>query len=541
VGHAAQEITALVENLAEIDLAMMCAKYAEDIRASEPELLPLFPGRGNHPGSTIRLRQARHPLLNPEKVVPIDVELDQETYSVIITGPNTGGKTVTLKTVGLMVLMAQSGMHIPAQSGSAISAFCDVYADIGDEQSIEQSLSTFSGHISNIVRILRHANSESLVLFDELGAGTDPLEGAALARAIMSSLVNKSVTCLVATHYPELKTYAHATPGVVNASMEFDVTTLSPTYHLNLGLPGRSNALLIAERLGLDAEIIQDARTELDPADLRSEDLLDEIHHQRELAGQARQAAEEARDEALRQRKSLENRLEKIEDERLNVIDHARRQAETELEEVRLEIGEIRLLLNRIRQPLKPVKELLDQVELIEEKVQKPERRRKTKEGKQQPLKVGSRVRLRSLRMEGVVISLGSEDAEVQAGALRVRVRLDELLSPAEVEPAREVVKNTREIPPSEKVGIADHQSPGMEIDLRGMRAEDALVKLENYLDDAVLAGMPFVRIIHGKGTGRLREVVRQALRHTPHITGWKSGMDNEGGDGVTVARIQDN
>jgi len=227
--------------------------------------------RPGHPGSVIRLVHARHPLLPSEKVVPIDVELDDNTFAVVITGPNTGGKTVTLKTVGLLALMTQSGMHIPAQSGSSLSIFDDIFADIGDEQSIEQSLSTFSGHITNIIRIFKQANPAVLVLLDELGAGTDPQEGAALARSLLSNLVERAIPCLVATHYPELKAFAHGTPGAVNASMEFDLQTLRPTYRLTIGLPGRSNALLIAERLGLPPEIIQDARSAIDPSDLRAE------------------------------------------------------------------------------------------------------------------------------------------------------------------------------------------------------------------------------------------------------------------------------
>ena len=252
VADASQELETMVEAMAALDLACMCAKYAEDLHATEPELVAITPTAvSQHPGSTIHLVRARHPLLEPSSVVPIDVVLDGETYALIITGPNTGGKTVTLKTIGLLALMAQSGLHIPAQSGSRLSIFKDIFADIGDEQSIEQSLSTFSGHITQLVSILKKADSQSLVLLDELGAGTDPQEGSALAMAVLTHLLARSITCMVATHYPELKAYAHTTPHVVNASVEFDLQTLRPTYHLTIGLPGRSNALLIAERLGL--------------------------------------------------------------------------------------------------------------------------------------------------------------------------------------------------------------------------------------------------------------------------------------------------
>ncbi len=275
---------------------------------------------------------------------------------MVITGPNTGGKTVTLKTVGLMVLMAQSGLHIPARSGSALSIFQNIFADIGDEQSIEQSLSTFSGHITNIVRILRRADPRTLVLLDELGAGTDPQEGAALARAILSDLVERRITCLVATHYPELKIYAHNTPGIINACMEFDLQTLRPTYQLTIGLPGRSNALAIASRLGLEKKIIETARNEIAPEELRAENLLNEIHHQRELARRAREKADQEKQSAERIRADLTARLEKIEDERRGVLEKARAQAQRETEDLYLEMEEIRRALTRARQPLEALK-----------------------------------------------------------------------------------------------------------------------------------------------------------------------------------------
>ena len=278
VGEHREELTYGLENLAMLDLIFAKAKYAEELNASEPilhELKDIKPRKSDpqpevqHPNS-ILLRKARHPLLDSANVVPIDVDPPPNTRAIIITGPNTGGKTVSLKTVGLLALMAQSGLHIPAQSGSELLCFHAVYADIGDEQSIEQSLSTFSGHITNIIRILKHIDNRSLVIFDELGAGTDPQEGAALARAIMTHLLESGCTTLVATHYPELKTFAHSTEGVVNASLEFDIKTLRPTYHLTIGLPGRSNALLIAQRLGLPQPIIESAKGEIHPDDLLS-------------------------------------------------------------------------------------------------------------------------------------------------------------------------------------------------------------------------------------------------------------------------------
>jgi DNA mismatch repair protein MutS2 len=540
VGEHAPELHAIVEALAELDLALMCAKYAEDLHAVEPMLVAYKNIRnGEHPGSTILLRHARHPLLDPKIVVPIDVELDERTFGVVITGPNTGGKTVTLKTVGLLALMAQSGLHIPAQSGSTLSLFEDIYADIGDEQSIEQSLSTFSGHITNIVRILRQASRRTLVVFDELGAGTDPQEGAALARAILAHLVEKRIPCLVATHYPELKAYAHSTPGVVNASLEFNLQTLRPTYHLTIGLPGRSNALAIAERLGLPGEIIQAARTMINPTDLRAEDLLDEIHHQRDLARKARGEAEQTRARLNQESLALNARLEKIEDERQKILDQARSQAEAELESVHAELDEVRRALARARQPVEALKPLQETVETLQETVEQPVNRRTVSRpatGTPRPLRPGDKVRVRSLQADGIVSALGENEVEVMIGSLRVRSR------PADVQRAQVAETETPPPPQRSVTGSATapfHPSPGLELDLRGQRAEDALDALDRYLESAAMAGLPWVRIIHGKGTGRLRVVVREALRASPHVSTFENGGDKEGGDGVTVAHLQ--
>jgi DNA mismatch repair protein MutS2 len=545
VGRNAEWMLEILASMAQLDLALMCAKYGEDLRAVEPLLVTARAATKDHPGSTIRLFQARHPLLDPAKVVAIDVDMDLNTFGLVITGPNTGGKTVSLKTVGLLVLMAQSGLHIPAQSGSTLSLFEDVYADIGDEQSIEQSLSTFSGHITNIVRILARASARTLVLLDELGAGTDPQEGAVLARALLAHLVAQKIPCLVATHYPELKAFAHATPGIVNASMEFDLETLRPTYHLSMGLPGRSNALLIAERLGLPAAILTDARRELDPADLRAEDLLDEIHRQRDLTRQHRQAAEQMRAEVEQTRKTLAERLEKVEDERLAMLNRARAEAEREVAELRQELQTVRRSLERARQPLDAIKALQQQVESLEDEIQQPVDRRQVAPLTPAPLKTGQRVRLRSLNMEGILTAIGEADVEVQLGALRVRARLNDIQrsgSPEQPGQAAAVarVEDRRKEKPSGASNQALRSSPGMELDLRGQRAEDALDRLAQYLDAAYLSGMPFVRIIHGKGTGRLRQAVREALRASPHIKRFEHGLEGEGGDGVTVAHLME-
>jgi DNA mismatch repair protein MutS2 len=542
VGIHADEILQTVDTIAELDLAFAKSKYADDLHATEPALLPMRPARdSHHPGSTIRLYQARHPLLDPQNVVAVDVELDLQTYAIVITGPNTGGKTVTLKTVGLLALMAQAGLHIPANSGSEISAFDNIYADIGDEQSIEQSLSTFSGHITNIIRILQQADRRSLIILDELGAGTDPQEGAALARALLTHLLDRGITTLVTTHHPELKAYAHTTPGVVNASVEFDLETLRPTYHLTIGLPGRSNALAIAQRLGMPAEIIASARTELSPTDLRAEDLLDEIHRQRDLSRQARLSAEQARDQAEKLRLELTDRLEKIEDERRQVLERARSEAGEEIQLLQNELRELRRLLARARQPLDALQVVEQKVAALEESVEMPVERQVPSLGDSilnRPIRLGDKVRLRTLNTQGVVTSIGEEEAEIQVGVLRVRTRLSDVRPLAESDQAaRPEPSPAMDYPKASTTDLP--ASPGFELDLRGRRADDALEALERYLDSAYLAGLPFVRIIHGKGTGKLRQAVRQALQDHPQVGSFEAGGDKEGGEGVTVAKLK--
>ena len=540
VGAEAEAISGMITALAKFDFHLMCAKYAEDLHACEPLLRLVSPPRdAHHPGTIIKLYKARHPLLDAEKVVPIDVDLDPATFALVITGPNTGGKTVTLKTVGLMILMAQCGLHIPAGSGSELSFFDDIFADIGDEQSIEQSLSTFSGHITNIVRILGKARTKTLVLLDELGAGTDPQEGSALARAILLHLVEKRVPCLIATHYPELKTLAHATPGVVNASMEFDLKTLRPTYHLTIGIPGRSNALLIARRLGLPEEILDNAKSMIDPSELVSDDLLNEIHHQREVARKARSSADRDRSLASNLRQELTLRLERIEDERRAVLEQAREQAEQELAELRKEIEELRRQSRQSRQPQSEFSEIKQRVEALEKQVEKkPQPAVITHDDQEWQLKPGSKVKVRTLKLEGVITAINTDDVEVRVGNLRVRVKPGEL-APVAVS-AEQVVTTPAPSPARNTAATPFRPSPGMELDLRGMRADDALDKLDAYLPEAYASGMPFVRIIHGKGTGRLRVVIREALRDSAYVSTYEEGGDKEGGEGVTVAHLNE-
>src|SRR5215208_3509850 len=425
IGEHREEFNYGVENLAMLDLIFAKAKYAEELKASEPTLHQL--SANSYPRSVknqkqepntesrrlIRLLDARHPLLVQDTVVPIDVDPKPGTHAIVITGPNTGGKTVSLKTVGLLALMAQSGLHIPAQSGSEIPFFHAVFADIGDEQSIEQSLSTFSGHITNIIRILKQIDARSLVIFDELGAGTDPQEGAALARAILNFLLETGCTTLVATHYPELKTCAHSTEGVVNASLEFDIKTLRPTYHLTIGLPGRSNALLIAQRLGLPQPIIDSAKGEINPEDLRADKLLDDIRKERNRTSRERQKLEKARDRLEAQTKEIEKRLEKIEDERREVLAKARAEGELEVAVLRSNIDSLKSQLKKAKQPLDAIKTIEEEIKKIEQKIEAPVERRQTVERGQsssvisRPLSLGERVTVSTLNTEGVVTALG--------------------------------------------------------------------------------------------------------------------------------------
>jgi DNA mismatch repair protein MutS2 len=541
IGVHAEHITQMVRALAELDLSLMQAKYADDIDANEPILVPVKEDLPDHPGCTIRLYQARHPLLPAQSVVPIDVVLDEQTFSMVITGPNTGGKTVTLKTVGLLILMAQTGLHIPVLSGSILSIFKNVFADIGDEQSIEQSLSTFSGHITNIIRILPQSNEHTLLLLDELGAGTDPQDGAAIAQGILTYLIQRRIPNLIATHYPELKSFAHLTPGTTNASVDFDLKTLRPTYHLTIGLPGKSNALLIAERLGLPGEILESARAQRNPLDLRSEDLLEEILRQRENARQERIEAEKMRKDAQELRRALEKRLDNIEEERLAVLNEARQEISQEIAEVEEELESLRRLIKKRREASEEVKELQTQLEDVKAELSHQAKRTTTRQKRpKRKYKVGDRVRLRSLGMNGVITSIDDdEEVEVQAGALRVRAQT------ADLQIVSEGGKNetTGETEPASlsydgRVSVI-HPSPGLELDLRGSKSDEARDRLQAYLEDAYLAGLPMVRIIHGKGTGKLRETVREVLQRSKRVKSWEAGLENEGGEGVTVARMR--
>jgi DNA mismatch repair protein MutS2 len=535
VAVLADELAWTVEALAELDLSFAKARYANALDATAPVIVPFKgPQTAQHPGSTLNLRQARHPLLNPAKVVPIDVYLGDDYFILVITGPNTGGKTVALKTVGLMSAMAQCGLYLPAADGSALSVFEGIYADIGDEQSIEQSLSTFSAHLTNIIDILDRASPQSLLLLGELGAGTDPVEGSALARALLTHLLGRRITTLVATHYSELKAFAHTTPGVENASVEFDVETLAPTYRMRIGLPGRSNAFAIAERLGLPSGIVRAAQALISPEDLKTESLLAEIQQAHREAAAARDEAVRAQHRATEQERRLVARLATIEAERANILGEARAQARQELDVVSGEIEALRVeIANRQRQPSLSDEWLTQARTRLAEKEKKMAAPLPLSPARAVRLPgeigVGDTVWVAGLGTTGQVTALDGDSAEVQVGAFGVRVQQDDLERRAAPQPAE---------PEATGLSAGLRPSPGIELDMRGQRVEEALLRLDKYLDDAFLGGLPFVRIIHGKGTGTLRQAVQQRLRSHPLVKSQRLGEDGEGGTGVTIAYL---
>jgi len=536
VGSHTSEIQANVRALSMLDFTFACARYADDLSASEPVLKEFQSGNDASPNTIFKFIQARHPLLDPKTVVAIDVALEKGTYALVITGPNTGGKTITLKTAGLLALMAQSGLHISARSGSETCVFRDVFADIGDEQSIEQSLSTFSGHITNIVRILKLAGRKTLILMDELGAGTDPQEGSALARAILTYLMRRRAPSLIATHYPELKAFAHSAEGALNASVEFDLKSLRPTYRLLTGIPGRSNALEIARRLGLDEEIIQDARGMIDPSELRTDDLIDEIHRQLENARQARSEADQVHQDAEILKSQLYEKLAAIDEERLKVLETAREEARLDLEELRAQIESLRRETEKPVVAISKKKELRRYVQGLENKLIEPLESESLQIIQPRTLRAGDRVYVHSLKTDAIVLDIFENEIEVQVGKMRLKTEYSNI-SRSKTGKPEGTIEMEAELYGKENKALF-HPSPGSELHLRGMRAEEAVSKLERYIEDAFSAGLPFVRIVHGKGTGTLRQLVRQALSESSLVSRWENAMDNEGGGGVTIAHL---
>lgn len=558
----------VVERMAELDLILAKGRYAIQLEAVEPdfvdwrtfpELKPpkhanerakwTPPPRNPHPGSTIWVKGARHPLLDQATVVATDLLLDEDTFLVLITGPNTGGKTVSLKTTGLMTLMAQSGLHVPAIE-ARLTVFDNVFADIGDEQSIEQSLSTFSGHVTNIIRVLDKVDDRSLVIFDELGSGTDPAEGAALAQAIVNFLRDKGATTFVATHYPELKLYASQTRGATNASLLFDIETLSPTYEMTIGIPGKSNAIAIARRLGLEETILDDSLKLLGAGNNKTDTLLDSIYDIRDKASAQEAQTRLALKEATDLRGALKKRLDEIELEREQVLDEARKEGLTELDQLRTELRKIRRQLREGRRDsntssseglsLNALKDVNKTITAMEEELTEPrpdsseERARKKAKRLRKTLQVGDIVLVKTLGSQGEIVSLAKKEAEIAVGRLHMRAKLRDLELVAEKEEVEEEVS----VAPAGYTANTS-PSPGMELDIRGQRVEQGISQLESYLDSAALSGLPYVRIIHGKGTGRLRSAVRKALSKNTNVSSWEEGKDGEGGNGVTVAKLK--
>lgn len=531
VAEHADAIDYTVEMLAQIDLAFAKAKYSAETKA----VAPMIDTGSREQAPYLELIDARHPLLDPDAVVPISLELRRAFSILIITGPNTGGKTVSLKTVGLLALMAQSGLHIPAQAGSRLPVYSGVFADIGDEQSIAQSLSTFSGHLKNIIGILSAADSKSLLLLDELGAGTDPVEGAALARAMVENLLARKIPALIATHYAELKAFAHTTPGVQNASMEFDVETLAPTFRLILGLPGRSNAFAIATRLGLDRPIVERARENVGTNNLELETLLAELKKAREETAREQSRASAARENAERAAKQVRRELADTQRQRSEILRNTREQARAELDAARAELNRLKREWRETgvnRDTVKHAESDLEALSSASDALQPPPAPPRRIEPSRPPERifVGARVYVPSLNQYGDVVGVGS-DLVVQIGSFRMNLAPDQVEVQAPSAAPQQAAAQT-------SVVLPDVESPGLEVHLRGMRAEDALDTLEKYLDRAMLAGLPYVRVVHGKGTGTLRKLAREFLHASPLVTSYQTAEPNEGGEGVTIAKL---
>jgi DNA mismatch repair protein MutS2 len=528
VQEEAEHLQANVAALAELDLIAARARFGYQMKAVCPQLST---------DQTLRLKKARHPLISPEEVVPIDIEMGKRYRSVIITGPNTGGKTVTLKTVGLFALMVQSGIPIPAEEESTMPVFSGVFADIGDEQSIEQSLSTFSGHLRNIIRILKRIDEGSLVLFDELGAGTDPTEGAALAIAILEHVISRGSLVIATTHYSELKLFAHTHPQAVNASVEFDVETLRPTYRLLVGVPGRSNAFLISKRLGLPEELIQVAKQHLSSEENRLEEMISSLTAERKAAEEERIKAAELHREAEALYEDMRRQLDQWEEEKAKIKEKARMEAR---EIVRTAQREAEAVLKELREWAKQKPQDIKEHQLIEAKkrldqaVPDWELPKKTKKaaGKSRKIEVGDEVTVLSINQNGTVVEvLDNDEFQVQIGFLKMKIHRDGLEKRASAKPAPAVkIKSTV------KRSRTDVKP---ELDLRGKMVEEAILEIDSYLDKALLAGYKQVSLIHGKGTGALRTGVQEFLRKHRSVKGFRLGAHGEGGSGVTIVELR--
>ena len=524
---------ALLQNLelvTELDFVFAKGKLSVDMIATEP----VFNDRGY-----INIRKARHPLLNKDTIVPIDIYLGKDFNTLLITGPNTGGKTVSLKTLGLFTLMGQAGLHIPAFDNSELSVFDEVFADIGDEQSIEQSLSTFSGHMKNIVSILGEVTRFSLVLMDELGAGTDPTEGAALAISIIEHLKARHVKTAVTTHYSELKLYALQTEGIENASCEFDVDSLRPTYKLLIGVPGKSNAFAISRRLGLSEQIIEMAKETLSKEDKRFEDVITDLEISRKAVELEQERAEQYRQEAQALKGDFEQQKQKLAAQREKMLADAKEEARKVLSQAKADADYMLKEMSKAssagdKQSVEAARRLLKEslentgISLLDAEAEK----RKAPEN----LQIGEGVYIHSLSQKGVVTSIpdSSGDVMVKAGIMKVKANIKDL---SRIDATDTVSKVKKEAANKSRTIKAQHIRT--EVDLRGMLAAEAIEHCDKYLDEAYLSGLKQVSIIHGKGTGALRSAITAHLKKHPHVASYRLGTFGEGEHGVTVCELK--
>ena len=527
-----ESICTSYEMLVTLDVIFAKARLSLRMDGMEPEI------RTN---ATIELNRARHPLIDRKSVVPITVRLGTDFDTLIITGPNTGGKTVTLKTIGLLTLMAECGLHIPADHGSAVSVFTRVLADIGDEQSIEQSLSTFSSHMKNIVQIVEECDDETLVLFDELGAGTDPAEGAALATALIEFCRQCGSRVAATTHYAELKLYAMRTDGVMNASCEFDVETLRPTYRLLIGIPGKSNAFAISKRLGLSDLIIEQAKSYVNENDRNFEDVLNQLEQQRQQMENAKREAEKLRLETEQMRTKSEEYYAEIKREREKAVRSARAEAQAIIDNARRVSNEVAEELKQLRKQMKDSadvqgsnakqaelrRRLNEAEEEFSDKQKAPERPAPTRE-----IKVGDTVELLRFGTKASVLAINKDGSyQLQAGIMKVTAQPSEvyLIEETQQQAKKIIERSQREF---------RNAAARTELDLRGMSADEAVATLANFLDGAMLANLAQVRIIHGKGTGVLRKAVQEELKRNRAVKRYRLGVYGEGEDGVTIAEL---
>lgn len=533
----ATQLLADYELLTELDFIFARAAFAQTYNG----VAPLFNDDGR-----IHIRKGRHPLLDPKKVVPIDVRLGEDFRLLIVTGPNTGGKTVSLKTVGLLTLMGQSGLHIPASERSELGIFDEVFADIGDEQSIEQSLSTFSSHMVNIIRILEQVNDRSLVLFDELCAGTDPTEGAALAISILSKLHLYGARIMATTHYSELKVYALSTPGVENACCEFDVATLSPTYRLLIGIPGKSNAFAISEKLGLPTDLITDAKGRISKSEGDFEDLIADLEKSRSTIEREQLEINQYKAEIESLKEKLEQKQERLDSSRDKILREANEQAYNILKEAKDVADETIRNFNKYGKAGAPVSEMEKERTRLRGKMDKAAQKMSEQKKASVPnhnvpkkLRIGDSVKVISMNLKGTVHSLPNAkgDLYVQMGILRSLVNINDLiLLEEDAAPGTKKFQKTS----ASKIKMSKSASVSTEINLIGKTTDEAIPLLDKYLDDAYLAHLPSVRIVHGKGTGALRNAVQAHLKRLKYVKSFHLGEFGEGDAGVTIAEFKD-